>query len=69
MKRKESMNFNVREIREERGITQTALANLAGVSRNTIATLETGKRLSTSTDTLDRIAKVLKVDVRELIRE
>ena len=69
MKRKESMNFNIREIREERGITQTALANLAGVSRNTIATLETGKRLSTSTDTLDRIAKVLKVDVRELIRE
>ena len=69
MKKKESMNFNIREIREERGITQTALANLAGVSRNTIATLETGKRLSTSTDTLDRIAKVLKVDVRELIRE
>jgi putative transcriptional regulator len=36
----ESLGNRLRELREERGLTQGALAELAGVSRKTINTVE-----------------------------
>jgi transcriptional regulator with XRE-family HTH domain len=35
---------DVRRLREERGVTQASLAQLSGVSRPTISSLESGKR-------------------------
>ena len=34
---------NLREIRKEKGYSQTDLAELVGVSRNTISSIETGQ--------------------------
>ena len=34
---------NVKEIRKEKGLSQTDLAELVGVSRNTISSIETGQ--------------------------
>lgn len=34
---------NLKEIRKEHGLTQQALADMVGVSRNTISSIETGQ--------------------------
>ena len=34
---------NLKEIRTEQGISQSQLANMVGVSRNTISSIETGQ--------------------------
>lgn len=34
---------NLKEIRKEKNLTQTDLANMVGVSRNTISSIETGQ--------------------------
>lgn len=34
---------NLKEIRKEKGISQSKLADMVGVSRNTISSIETGK--------------------------
>lgn len=34
---------NLKEARKEKGLTQTDLANMVGVSRNTISSIETGQ--------------------------
>lgn len=38
-----NLSKNLRSLREERGYTQTQLANLCGVSKNTISSLECNK--------------------------
>ena len=37
------LHNNVADSRKERGLSQSALADLVGVSRNTISSIETGK--------------------------
>ena len=37
------LHNNVAESRKERGLSQSALADLVGVSRNTISSIETGQ--------------------------
>lgn len=39
----ETMKTKIAELRKERGITQTDLANAVGVTRQTITSLEVGK--------------------------
>lgn len=34
---------NIKETRSEKGLSQTALAGMVGVSRNTISSIETGQ--------------------------
>lgn len=34
---------NLKSIRKEKGLSQTELANMVGVSRNTISSIETGQ--------------------------
>ena len=55
----------IRQLRKNLKLTQAGLADRAGLSTNFIALLEKGKR-SASVDTLFRISKVLKVDLKEL---
>jgi transcriptional regulator with XRE-family HTH domain len=57
----------LRELREERGLSMTALAAQAGLSRAMISHVEHGLRNPT-VDTLLRIAAVLKVDASEILQ-
>ena len=54
----------IKHLREQRGLSQTALAEAAGLSRAYIAKLEAGDRASPSMPVLERIAKALGVTVR-----
>ena len=54
----------LRQWRAQRGLSQTALAEAAGLSRAYIAKLEAGDRASPSMPVLERIAKALGVTVR-----
>lgn len=60
------MQYRIREIRESKGISQTELADKAGVTRATIWKLETGEDEVTTTKTLLKIAEALEVDAKEL---
>lgn len=55
----------IKQLRKSLKLTQAELADKAGLSTNFIALLEKGKR-SASVDTLFRISKVLKVELKEL---
>lgn len=57
----------VRSTRRARGLTQRALAELAGVSRMTIISVERSA-VNVTLTTLDALATALKVDVQELLR-
>lgn len=57
---------NIRSLRDERGLSQQELADQAGVSRRTIAALETGQ-VNISLAKLDAIAIVLGVDFRTIV--
>ena len=59
------MQYRVKEIREEKGISQETLAKKSGVSRATISGLESGKVKITSTKTLSKIAKALDKKMRD----
>ena len=63
------MQYRVKEIREEKGISQETLAKKSGVSRATISGLESGKVKITSTKTLSKIAKALDKKMSELFYE
>lgn len=58
---------NVRKLRADKGLTQTQLAEAAGLHRNTIAQLETLRMESIRLETLDSIARVLGVEISDLI--
>lgn len=53
------MKNRLREIREEKGISQEELSEKSGVSRTTISELETEKREVTTNITLNKIATAL----------
>ena len=55
------MKFKIREIREQRKISQEELSSLSNVSRAIISGLETGKITTTTTDTLIKLANALEV--------
>ncbi len=57
----------LREAREQRKLTQAALAKKVGVHRVTIARLESGDRRP-SMDLLQRIAKAFKMKVGDLLK-
>lgn len=48
---------DIRDARKDQDLTQEELAELAGVSRPTIARVETGSNISTGT--LEKVAKAL----------
>lgn len=60
------MNYNIKKIRKEQKITQQKLSEISGISRTTIALLETGRKKETSTKTLLAIANALGVSVESL---
>ncbi len=57
---------NLRRVRTERGLSQEALADLAGIDRTYVSALER-ERYSASLDTIEKLAQVLKIDPHELL--
>jgi transcriptional regulator with XRE-family HTH domain len=57
----------LRHARAAAGLSQAALAKLAGVSRPTIATLEIGLHQNAQADTIKKLAKALNIPSSELI--
>lgn len=60
------MPFKIKEARRERGYTQEELARRANVSRATIAELESGATVVTTTETLIKIADALGKKVSDI---
>ena len=57
------MGYKIKELREKMRLTQQQLAEKSGVSRVTIAMLETKKDYATTTKTLVKIANALNTTV------
>jgi transcriptional regulator with XRE-family HTH domain len=57
----------LKQIRDEKGLSQTKLAKLAQVRQGYIAMLESGQRKNPSLPVLKRLAKALGVPVTELL--
>lgn len=62
-----ALAHNVRRIRQRIGISQEALADLAGLHRTYLSSVERGER-NVGIVNVFRIAEALKVDPRELLR-
>lgn len=60
------MGYKIKEIREKKQISQTELAQMSGISRATIWALENGTERTTTTRTLEKIAKALNTTIEEL---
>lgn len=60
------MEIRIREIREEKGMTQEELATKSGVSRQTISALENGTERSVLSKTLVAIAEALDTTVDKI---
>jgi HTH-type transcriptional repressor of puuD len=60
------MAKRLRELRDERGLSQRALAEKAGISREYLSRLETGRQDPTLS-TLEKIARALKVTVGVIV--
>ena len=60
------MRNKLKEIREDKGISQEELAEKSKVSRTTISELETGKKEVTTNITLEKIANALGLKVSDI---
>lgn len=60
------MKYRIKEIREQKGMSQVELAEKSGVTRATIWKLETSDSEATTTKTLQKLARALDVDMKQL---
>ena len=60
------VGFNIRKIREEKGLSQEKLAALADLHRAYVGQIERGKK-NIGLKNLERIAKALNVNVKDLL--
>ena len=58
---------NLKVLRQERQMTQDELAEKSGVSRVTIAKLESGAQEVTTSTTIIKLARALNVDAGDLL--
>ncbi|WP_251205332.1 helix-turn-helix transcriptional regulator [Acetatifactor aquisgranensis] len=63
------MQYKIKEQRDKLGMSQSDLAEQSRVSRTTISGLESGSIKVTTTETLLKIAKVLKCNVADIFLE
>ena len=63
------MGYRLKEIREEKGITQEELERTSGVSRQTISAIENNDSYQAKTGTLIALARALGTTVDKLFFE
>jgi transcriptional regulator with XRE-family HTH domain len=66
---KRRVGETLKRLREARAFTQEELADRAGLHRVYVTQLEIGVKTNPRLDTLERLAKVLRVTVAELLGE
>jgi len=59
------VGFNIRRIREERGLSQEKLAAIAGLHRAYVGQIERGEK-NIGLKNLQKIAKALEVNIEDL---
>lgn len=57
---------NIKEIRERKGISAYKLSQLSGVNQATISYLESGKRQTANSETVNKLANALNVEINDL---
>ena len=57
----------IKELRENKGISQYRLAELTGINRSTINRYENGSIQKISFDNLIKICEALEIDIKEII--
>lgn len=67
MNAREIVAWNVRELRSQRGLSQEALADAAGVNRTYISEIER-MTVSVSVDLLERLAAYFAVEISDFLR-
>ena len=60
------VGFNIRRIREQRGLSQEKLAGLADLHRAYVGQIERGEK-NIGLKNLEKIAKALKVNMKDLL--
>ena len=60
------MNNNLKEIRRGKGITQTELAKISGVSRTIINQLERGTRDVITSQTMIKLSSALNASIEDI---
>jgi transcriptional regulator with XRE-family HTH domain len=58
----------LRQIRQIRGLSQEELADIAGLHRTYVGSVERSER-NISIDNIERLANALEVDITELLRK
>jgi transcriptional regulator with XRE-family HTH domain len=58
----------LRQIRQIRGLSQEELADIAGLHRTYVGSVERSER-NVSIDNMERLAKALEVDITELLKK
>ena len=64
-KKLKAFGANLKRLRNERGLTQEQLADIAGISENSVVTLEAGM-LNTTIATCFELAKALDIEPKKL---
>lgn len=59
---------NIKKYRKEMGLSQDKLSRLADVAHATIIKIESGGIQSPTIDTVQKIAKALKINVEDLLK-
>lgn len=60
------MGFKLKEVREEKRMTQEELAEKSGVSRQTIISIENDKTTDVKVSTLQKLASAMGTTVQEI---
>jgi transcriptional regulator with XRE-family HTH domain len=56
----------LKELREERGISQEKLSEMSGISRTTLSKIENNEEVNVNTRTIARLAEVFGVNPSEI---
>lgn len=64
---RETLALNLRRIRKQRGLSQETLADIVGLHRTYVGSIERGER-NLGIDTVEKIANALDVEVGELLK-
>ena len=60
------MGYRIKDLRQQQGLSQEALAKKSGISRVTISKLETKQDAIANIDTLRKIADALQVGIGDI---